>query len=105
MTDGVGDGGLDGCRVYPQWRKLFSAAFDEIERRKFCGEWYIVCGTAFLMLAWGEHYSSAVKRGAKLRLAHHASNSPDVCPSVAAEWKMNIEHLSEPDPIGFLKLV
>jgi hypothetical protein len=96
-------GEMDGCRISPTWRTLFQELLAEIKELEVGGEWYVVCGTPMWVLPWEPHFSDAVRRGAIVRLAHHAASSPDRCPSVAAQWKMNIEHQHEADPIGLLK--
>lgn len=94
---------MEGCRISPLWKQLFDESLTAIEKRKLGGDWYIVCGTPIWMLPWGRHFFAAVKQGGTVRLAHHAASAPEQCPSVAAQWKMNIEHLGVPDPIGHLQ--
>lgn len=96
-------GEMDGCRISPMWRKLFDESLAEIGDRGIGGEWYVVCGTPTWMLKWRHYFSDAVTRGGIVRLAHHGESAPDVCPSITAQWKMNIEYLHQADPIGYLK--
>jgi hypothetical protein len=94
---------MEGCRISPMWRTLFDESLSEIAKRGFGGEWYVVCNTPYQMLQWRHHFSDAVERGAIVKFAYYGESSPDACPSIAAQMKMNIEHLRSADPIGQLK--
>jgi hypothetical protein len=98
------DEGPPHCVLSPKWLDLFHEKLTEIDGRAMGGTWYIICGTPYWMLQWRQVYSKAVvEQGATIKFAHHAPTGPDSCPSIAAQWKMNIDHLHDPDPIGLLK--
>ena len=92
------------CIFSPKWLKLFEDSLKEIEGREIGGRWYVICATPKWMLQWRELFCKAVMDyGAKLAFAFHATTGPDSCISMRAQWRMNIEHLKDPDPIGLLK--
>jgi hypothetical protein len=92
------------CVISPKWLDLFQEKLTEVDGRAIGGNWYIICGTPYWVLQWRQVYFNAVvDQGATIKFAHHASTGPDVCPSIGAQWKMNIDHLHDPDPIGLLK--
>jgi hypothetical protein len=98
------DEGSPHCVLTPKWLDLFQEKLTDIEGREIGGNWYVICGTPLWMLQWRRLFCNAViHQGAKFKFAHHAPTSPDSCLSVTAQWKMNIEHLQDPDPIGLLK--
>ncbi len=98
------DESSSSCVCSPDWLNLFDESLKEIEGQEIGGKWYVVCGTPLLMLAWRKIFCEAViLHGAKLNFAYHAATGPDSCISMQAQWRMNTEHLKDPNPIEMLK--
>jgi len=91
------------CVCSPKWLNLFNHSLKEIEGRGIGGRWYVITGTPMTMLHWKEIFFDAVLHGATINFAYQSAISPDSCFSMQAQWRMNIEHLQDPDPIGLLK--
>jgi hypothetical protein len=98
------DGGPTQCVISPKWVDLFQEKLTEIDGRAIGGNWYVICGTPYWVLQWRQVYFNAVvNQGATIKFAHYAPKGSDFCPSIAAQWKMNIDYMHDPDPMGLLK--